>query len=46
METDTSKNTATENQTFKSFKFKLHDKFCHGVFPLFYKNLYDLFSGK
>ena len=34
-ETDTSKNAATENQSFKSFKFKLHDKLCHGVFPLF-----------
>ena len=38
METDTSKNAATENQTFKSFKFKSHDKLCHGVFPLFYEN--------
>ena len=42
METDTSKNAATNNQTFKSFKFKLHDKLCRGVFPLYYENKYDL----
>ena len=38
METDTSKNATTENETFKSFKFKLDVKLCQGVFPLFYEN--------
>ena len=46
METDTSKNAAMENQPFKSFKFKLHDKLCHGVFPLFIRTNVTFFLEK
>ena len=34
----------TENQTFKSLKFKLHDKLCHGVFLLFFMRTNMTFS--
>ena len=52
METDTGKNDAMDNQTFKSFQFKLYyridlkvyDKLYHGIFPLFYENQNDLIS--
>ena len=38
METDTGKNAAVENKTFKSFKLKLYDNLCQGIFLLFYEN--------